>query len=31
MESNKFVRAIVIGPTGAVGRELVDILMNSDK
>ena len=30
MESNLKLKAIVIGATGAVGRELVDYLLNND-
>jgi len=31
MENNKKLNAIIIGATGAVGRELVDILLESKK
>ena len=30
MESNLNLKAIVIGATGAVGRELVDFLLNNE-
>ena len=30
MESNINLKAIIIGATGAVGRELVDYLLNND-
>ena len=30
MESNKKINAIIIGATGAVGRELVDYLLMND-
>ena len=30
MESNLKLKAIVIGATGAVGRELVDCLLNNE-
>ena len=31
MENNKKYNAIIIGATGAVGRELIDILLESNK